>query len=358
MSSILRNYMNKRKITLFEHDKICLDNYYFEAFQSLDERYDNTRIYETDNKTQRKKINLINISDSIFTYFMDGSRKVYKIADIVTSESKFMPVVAGQVSVGCCERIHGDMKKFLINRKNYIVLSKAINNEDFEYIKQGYERDMKSKLDIIVEKYDFDRSKTDKPVDSAIEKIQKFMQDLEIEMLTDMVKKDVLDSDNLLILDGSLQFLTQKFNPDIFYNVVGVTKSFNPNSTEMTKGKIHIGALLTKLEFAERTPVLYSTDKSNRYIYGVWFVRIRKAHKGNPLDGIIKIEKMALKDDKERDGFETNLIDNISLSLIAERNPTCHGKDERWANHLYPVYLTEKMIKSTFLSDMHFQNLI
>ena len=126
----------------------------------------------------------------------------------------------------------------------------------------------------------------------------------------------------------------------------------------MTKGKIHIGALLTKLEFAERTPVLHSSDKSNRYEYGVWFVRIRKAHRGNPLDGIVKIEKMALKDDKDRDGFETNLIDNISLSLIAERNPTCYGKDERWANHLYPVYLTEKMVKASFLSDIHFQNLV
>jgi hypothetical protein len=126
----------------------------------------------------------------------------------------------------------------------------------------------------------------------------------------------------------------------------------------MVKGKIHIGALLTKLEFGERTPVLHSTDKSNRYEYGVWFVRIRKAHKGNPLEGIIKVEKMALKEDKERDGFETNLIDNISVSLISERNPTCHGKDERWANHLYPIYLTEKMVKTSFMSDLHFQNLV
>lgn len=356
--SILRKYMNKRKILLFEQDKICLDNYFFEPFQSLEERYDTTRIYETDNKSKRRKLESVSVSDSIFTYFMDGSRKVYKIADIITQESKFMPIVAGQVSVGCCKRIYGNMERFLLTRNNYVLLSRAINSEDFEYIKQGYERDMQHKLDISVETYDFDRSKTDKPIDAAIAKIQKFMQDLEIEMLTSMVKKGVLDPENLLIIDGSLQFLSQRFNPDIFYNVVGVSKSFNPNSTEMTKGKIHIGALLTKLEFAERTPVLHSTDKNNRYEYGVWFVRIRKPHRGNPLDGVVKVEKMALKDDKDRDGFETNIIDNISISLITERNPTCHGSDERWANHLYPVYLTEKMVKASFMSDVHFQNLV
>ena len=356
--SILRKYMNKRKIILFEQDKICLDNYFFEPFQSLEERYDTTRIYETDNKSQRRKLELVSVDASIFAYFMDGSRKEYKIADIITPESKFMPVVAGQVAVGCCKRVDGNMQRFMLNRMNYVLLSKAINSEDFEYIKQGYERDMQCKLDISVETYDFDRSKTYKPVDAAIAKIQKFMQDSEIEMLTSMVKKGVLDSENLLIIDGSLQFLSQKFNPDIFYNVIGVSKSFNPISTEMTKGKIHIGALLTKLEYAERTPVLHSTDKNNRYEYGVWFVRIRKAHRGNPLDGIVKIEKMALKDDKDRDGFETNLVDNISIALITERNPTCHGRDDRWANHLYPVYLTEKMVKASFLSDAHFQNLV
>jgi len=356
--SALRKYMNKRKIILFEQDKICLDNFFFPPFQTSEERYDSSRIYETDNKSKQRKLDLLYISDSIFSYFMDGSRKVYKIADTVTSGSKFMPVVAGQVAVGCCKRVNGNMERFLLDRKNYVLLSMAINSEDFEYIKQGYERDMQKKMNITVEKYDFDRSKTDKPVDAAIAKIQKFMQDSEVSMLTSMVKKGVLDTDNLLIIDGSLQFLSQKFNPDIFYNVVGVSKTFNPNSTEMTKGKIHIGALLIKLEFAERTPVLYSSDKSGRYEFGVWFVRIRKPHRGNPLDGIVKVEKMVLKDDKDRDGFETNLIDNISISLISERNPTCHGRDERWTNHLYPVYLTERMVKASFMSDIHFQNLV
>jgi hypothetical protein len=74
------------------------------------------------------------------------------------------------------------------------------------------------------------------------------------------------------------------------------------------------------------------------------------------LEGVVKLEKMALEENIEN-GFETDLIDNISRSILSERNPTCHGKDNRWANHLYPMYLTEKILKSSFLSDSFFMNL-
>ena len=73
----------------------------------------------------------------------------------------------------------------------------------------------------------------------------------------------------------------------------------------------------------------------------------------SPLEGIIKVEKMALHEDLER-GFDTDVIDNLSRSLLKESVPTCHGRDLRWAVHLYPVYLTETMIKSSFQGDMAF----
>jgi hypothetical protein len=160
----------------------------------------------------------------------------------------------------------------------------------------------------------------------------------------------------MLILDGSLQFLTQNFDPRIFYNVIGVSKSFNPNLTGILRGKTQIGAILSKLQFAERTPV-YKYE-AERNTIGAWYLRIRERKDiNNPLDGIIKIEKMAMEKDIENEGFLSNIIDNISSFLLYERNPTCHGKDRRWANHLYPIYLTEKYLKSNFLSDVYFMNI-
>ena len=71
----------------------------------------------------------------------------------------------------------------------------------------------------------------------------------------------------------------------------------------------------------------------------------------------MKIEKILVTDDEQEKGLDSDEIDRISANLINERNPTCYGSDNRWANHLYPVYLTESFIKSKYLSDVFFLNL-
>ena len=45
------------------------------------------------------------------------------------------------------------------------------------------------------------------------------------------------------------------------------------------------------------------------------------------------------------------LINTISAHLLNESYPVCFGKDSRWANHLYPVYVTEVHAKSCFIND-------
>ena len=84
-------------------------------------------------------------------------------------------------------------------------------------------------------------------------------------------------------------------------------------------------------------------------------MRIRDTLK--PYDGIVKIEKKLLSDKEEEEGLDTDEVDLISANIVNERNPVCYGQDNRWAKHLYPVYLTETYIKSQYLSDIHFTNL-
>lgn len=355
---LLTSLLQKKGITLFQQDRFSLDNYFFEPFQEISENYDTSIFFETEPVKTKKKVPLPDKPISLFKYFMDGSRKTYKIGDLITPSNKFMPVVAGQVSAGCCYRNDiGDMHKQKLCNRNYLLLSNAIQAEDFETIRLTYEKEMSSRLSIIVDKYDYDKFKEDTPTNAAIAKIHQKMLDLEVEVLTQMVQSGRLSTDKMLLLDGSLQFISQKFNPDIFYNVIGVSKHFNPNLTGVTKGNVHIGTLLVKLNFGERTPVIKTTSRNGQYTYGAWYLKIRDMHDvRNPLEGIIKVEKMALKEHMDT-GFETSIVDNLSASLIAERIPTCHGKDERWPNHLYPVYLTETLVKSTFMSDNHFVNL-
>ncbi|MHB1627261.1 MAG: hypothetical protein ACYCVB_02615, partial [Bacilli bacterium] len=47
--------------------------------------------------------------DQILSYFLDGSRRVFKVDDIAYSQSGnrsvIYPVIAGQIGVGCCQRV-------------------------------------------------------------------------------------------------------------------------------------------------------------------------------------------------------------------------------------------------------------
>ena len=52
---------------------------------------------------------LLELSQPLFRYFLDGSRHTYKVDDISYAQKVF-PVIAGQVGVGCCMRDNGIMK--------------------------------------------------------------------------------------------------------------------------------------------------------------------------------------------------------------------------------------------------------
>jgi len=181
---------------------------------------------------------------------------------------------------------------------------------------------------------------------------------MEIDTLKEMIIIGILKPDKMLVIDGSLQFLDKSADPRLFENVVGISKTYNPNMTGLLKRKTqHIATILTKLDYGERTPVYeYPIELSNKKI-GAWYLRIRpKKQMKNPLDGIVKVEKIAFHEEDLEDGFDSGLIDNISQSILLERNVTSYGKEDRWPNHLYPIYLTEKMLKTSFLSNVNFLN--
>ena len=46
---------------------------------------------------------------SLFSYFLDGSRKAYKVDDMAYRNQVY-PIIAGQVGVGCCTREDMEMK--------------------------------------------------------------------------------------------------------------------------------------------------------------------------------------------------------------------------------------------------------
>ena len=105
-----------------------------------------------------------------------------------------------------------------------------------------------------------------------------------------------------------------------------------------------------------RTPVAcYENPYLGDIQFAVWYVRIRDQNRTRtPFDGIIKVEKILTNSD---DVIDSEEVDLLSAHLINERMPTCYGSDFRWANHLYPIYLTESFVKSKYLSTEGFLNL-
>ena len=365
----LKNIFDKCGVALYQNESLDLDHYYQEPYQDEgDEIKAIGKPFETNDSNKIRKYDLFaeDRTFSNFSFFMDGSRRTYKIGDIVIDGGKkIYPVVIAQIRAGCTERdgakkLHSHQT---ILRKNLLLLSDKINTVDFREIQQRLMRTAVAKeMFLEVVSYRFESEKHNIPVNAAIAKANSMMHDMEIEILSNMVKSGSLDTDRMLVVDGPLQFLRQDTGKpefsDLFYNVIGVSKSFNPMfpaSGKSKRGGTQIGAELLKLEYGERTPVfMKENDRGRRF--GVWYLRIRPKNRvSNPLEGIIKIEKMALEDYYDS-GIPTDIIDTISLSLLNECSPTCYGRDERWASHLYPVYLTETLIKSTFESDLVFIN--
>lgn len=367
----LNKIFDKCGVALYQNESLDLDHYYQEPYQ---DEGDEIKVigepFETDKSKKIRKYDLFaeDRSFSNFSFFMDGSRRTYKIGDIVIDGKKIYPVVVAQIRAGCTERdsqkkLHSYQSHQTIQRKNLLLLSDKVNTVDFKEIQQRITRTkVAQEMFLEVVDYRFEPEKHNVPVNAAIAKANSMMHDMEIGILSDMVKSGALDTDRMLVVDGPLQFLRQDTGKpefaDLFYNVIGVSKSFNPmlpTSNKSKRGGTQIGAELLKLEYGERTPVfLKENDRGRRF--GVWYLRIRPKNRvSNPLEGIIKIEKMALEDYYDS-GIPTDVVDTISLSLLNECSPTCYGRDERWASHLYPVYLTETLIKSTFESDLVFIN--
>jgi hypothetical protein len=357
MKKIL-NVLREMDLTVYQSDKFNLDSFHFDPFQDEGEEFERSRIFEKDNKFG-KFVQIKSITKtSNFSYFLDGSRLTYKIGDIETTDHKFMPIVAGQIATGVCKRNDGKIKKQAIEKANIILLHSSINEDDLYDFKDKMKAINIRNAPFIVETYRQKNQET-RPENFAIATIHKIMQELEIKMLTEMVESRLLKPEKMLVIDGSLQFMNKKADIRLFENVIGISKTYNPNLTGILKRKKQqIGTVLTKLEFGERTPVYeYQFSNSNRQI-GAWYLRIRpKKFVKNPLDGIVKVEKIAYLDDDKEDGFDSGLIDNISQSILLERNVTSYGKETRWPNHLYAIHLTERMLKDSFLSSEYFLNL-
>jgi hypothetical protein len=325
---------------------------------------------------------LILHEDQILSFFLDGSRRVFKVDDIAYEQSggrnRIYPVIAGQIGVGCCKRTERRMHVEIF--KSEVVLSLPdIANADRKpgffpaTVKKINDTDELQKLKInfsAIIPYKTAKNDETKLEDRATACVQDRMIEREKELVAELVREERLDFNNYLVKDGSLEYRpsyddkTDKKKYQTFkknYNwVIGVSKNFNPEVCVDIRGKPDPG-FIADLPLYHRTPVAcYENSEFLGDIkFAVWYIRLREQKQTrSPFDGILKVEKI-LVDDEETNGkgMSSDVVDRLSASLINERNPACYGSDLRWANHIYPVYLTESFVKSRYLSNESFLHL-
>lgn len=360
-----RRCLDKERLSLLEYD--CCDQE-FMAQQGETVRYEGAR-------------DIADVAagwvgrDPAFKLFLDGSRRTYKIVDMPIGSQVF-PIVAGQVGVGVCKRESRRVAPCELMFTVVLAVPDKINPDGGGTRQNAaYCADLLTKLnseqgrvkidDVIF--YSSQLKDRENFEDKAVSRIQEYMIEHEKGMVDLLVRKRILTDRSWLIKDGSLEYTKVAGKDDKFaFNrirnnfrrVVGVSKSFNPELAKLKSNKSAAG-MIARLQEFERTPAaMYKSDRLGFSAFAVWYVRLRKPRYGRgPFDGIVKVEKVLVTDREKEFGLESSEVDNISAWLMNERNPVCYGKDSRWANHLYPVYLTEAYVKSKYRGEQHFVNL-
>lgn len=315
----------------------------------------------------------------IFSFFLDGSRHTYKIDDIAIGKRIF-PFLAGQIIVGCCERKDRDtFKKVRIHHKLVLSLPSDFNVDDDDNYCRLFLEKINTQIatlpfvamagihfdDILL--YETDAlSKDEKGKDGlqnrGVARIQTVMTDDEQILVADLCKHNRLDDEHWLIKDGSLEYTPSarlrddewlKMRNNYQY-VVGVSKQFNPDLIlDFEKNKL--SKTIASLKPFQRTKVYRYIAERCQAEFAIWYLRLRNSDfRETHFSDIVKCEMII---PTEGGAIDSDIIDIICANLIREAYPVCYGNDTRWANHLYPVFLTEKFCKSNYIDNNIILNL-
>ena len=327
--------------------------------------------------------------ESLFKYFLDGSRHIFKVADMPIGPQVY-PILAGQIVVGCCRRdSRTEFKVEKLESKFAIALPKKYKpsgkDEDFtrhfkeelnKYLSSSFEkRGIKIQIgDVFLYPTDgpnVEKSDKDRFTRSAMATIQYEMTDVEQKMVQQLCssKPTKLTDEQWLIKDGSLQYNPnysfiqgsewQKMRANYKY-VVGISKGFNPGLIKDYKGNPLTRTIAELKPYHRTRAYIYRSDMSkdangNPIPFAVWYVRLRNSsYRDTAFSDVIKCELIM---NSAATKIDSSMINWISANLIQEANPVCYGKDARWGNHLYPIYLTESLCKANYIDGGVFMNL-
>jgi hypothetical protein len=280
----------------------------------------------------------------LLRYFIDGSARTFFLGDVVEGNS-CSQIHVSQVGAAAVYRMdNGQVRISRADHKIYLLMDKqafSFGARVEELVKQagdrfGFHDPMENDGETEI------TSPGTEPRSRAAHKAHHLMSKLEDELGRGLSRAE----GEWLVLDGSISKDLHKWSdvPCFF----GVTKSFNRRPVFKLPGArggrtVNLYELLVGLPFSARTCAF--SARSGKA--AVWYVRLREQkHLDYPLMGVVKVEYPNFR----AEAVPSELIDEISGALIAERQVAPHGKDSRWHAHLYAIYLAEQAVKNGFIS--------
>lgn len=277
-------------------------------------------------------------------YFLDGSASTFFLGDAVEGDRR-TPIHVAQVgAAGVFRKDNGQVRVAKsVHRIVLMIDKKAVSfGEQVEdLVKKAGPRFLfhdTMEMDGESEK----TSPGKEPRSRAAHKAHHIMAGIEENLGRDLPR----EQNDWLVLDGSLgKDLHSWKDVTKFF---GVTKSFSREPRFKLPGArggkvVNLYDLLANLQFSARTCAF--SARSGKV--AVWYVRLREQRQLDyPLMGVIKVEFP----NPSGEAVPSDLIDEISGALVAERQVSPHGKDIRWHAHLYAIYLAEQAVKNGFVS--------
>lgn len=281
----------------------------------------------------------------LFRYFLDGSARTYYIGNVVEGDRQ-TPVHVAQIGAAAVLRDeHGHMR--VAAAEHHFVL--LLNRDELSCGQQVEEA-----VEAAGARYEFvDLKEEDQQTDGvqagkeprsrAAHKANWRMRVLEQRIAHNLSRQP----GQWLVLDGGLGSEYAKDWPEGRDYLAVVKSSYKELrfavKTGRAKQTINTYQLLAGLKAGQRTLAFGLREG----LIATWYVRIRgPEHLEFPLMGVLRIELP----NPSREGVPSDLINELSRALVAERSVSPHGRDPRWHAHLYAIYLAEQAVKNGFVS--------
>jgi len=280
----------------------------------------------------------------LLRYFLDGSARTYFLGDAVEGTRRTSVHISQVGAAAVFRKDDGHVRVARVVHKTVLMMDKkavSFGDRVEELVKKAGERFHFH--DTMEADGETERTSPGKePRSRAAHKAHHIMA-MEEEKLGRELKRE---TGEWLVLDGSLGKDLYAWRDVPCF--LGVTKSFSREPVFRLPGArggktLNLYEFIAGLPFSARTCAF--SARSGKVV--VWYVRLREQrHLDYPLMGVVKVELP----NPTGEAVRSDLIDELSRALVAERQVTPHGKDLRWHAHLYAIYLAEQAVKNGFVS--------